>query len=334
MIRMKGDIIKQLNFIYPEYSFKNRYKEDFKNRIKIFFDQILNEKTLSEILELSKKYCIIENNEIKLLNNLFVETYKIELLNSFNPLWFYNRKEIKKEEKIEESIDLSHYLLKEILDTYIFNKIGSEQIKKSIKYFNENLYFTGEEILINRQVEIFKKIYHERINYKEYTEQTKTFKEMKEIHKNYNVKNIGSLLLNLSKYLNMLLKHNPYFNIYVSKESNFSLFPKYKKIDRLDMDYCLTYVPLKEEFIFLKSKSSIGSSFFKLLKNIKEEDIFEEASFKSLKEEIQEKMIIANEYKKIKNFIVNLSNYFEENKNFNIFYIEEIIKGFDYDIKE
>ena len=83
MIRLKGDITRQLNEIYIDYTFKINYKNELKQRILDFYNS-LSKGSIAELLSFSKEYCVIEQNEIKVLNSEFVNKYKEEL---FNSLW-------------------------------------------------------------------------------------------------------------------------------------------------------------------------------------------------------------------------------------------------------
>lgn len=132
MIRMKGDIIKQLNNIYIQFSFKEKYKEELKERILNFFDSI-STGTLTERLKSSKEFCIIENNEIKLFNQEFINKYNQELFNSFNPLWYKD----KKEKEQEDGSDL--------LFQYLFYKLIEEIKEEEINLITKDFIYNQNE---------------------------------------------------------------------------------------------------------------------------------------------------------------------------------------------
>lgn len=156
MIRLKGDITRQLNEIYIDYTFKVNYKNELKQRILDFYNS-LSKGSIAELLSFSKEYCVIEQNEIKVLNSEFVNKYKEELFNSFNPLWYSNKKikSIKKEHKKEEiekqnnlflELDISKsiicFLIKDYSDMYYYNK---NQYKTILERLETKEYYHMEK---------------------------------------------------------------------------------------------------------------------------------------------------------------------------------------------
>ena len=103
MFKLNGDIIKQLNNIYG-ISFKEKNKKDIKERILFFVSDKLNVYKSDCLLDTYSKcseILIFQDNHPYLLKELFFERYKIELLNSFNPLWYANKKVKKTFTKFE-----------------------------------------------------------------------------------------------------------------------------------------------------------------------------------------------------------------------------------------
>lgn len=123
-IRIKGDIVKQLNEIYPNILFRIKYKNELKERLIEFYNSLIKG-SVSEILNFSKEYCLIEENEIKVFNEAFIDKYKTELFNSFNPIWY--KEGVKKEKEKENGKKINE------------DEIGFETAKKRIKeYININ----------------------------------------------------------------------------------------------------------------------------------------------------------------------------------------------------
>lgn len=134
-IRIKGDIVKQLNNIYS-VAFKIRYKNELRQRTIDFYNSLFKG-SFVELLEFSKEYCIVEENEIRVLNENFVNKYKIELFNSFNPLWYSNRK--KKEIKIDEEeigLETAKKIISDYIDNFEIDKGGAIQKCKSLFYLS------------------------------------------------------------------------------------------------------------------------------------------------------------------------------------------------------
>lgn len=158
MFRLNGDITRQLENIY-EIRFKNKYKNDLKERILFFVNQINNENNIDLF--------VFNDTVLIAIKHSFFIQYKEELINSFNPLWFtkikiersYSKKEIYyitdmylyrksfqiKNFFIPKSISGSHN--PDILDlNYIkndFDKIVfSKKIKRHILYEIDNILNT------------------------------------------------------------------------------------------------------------------------------------------------------------------------------------------------
>ncbi len=147
MIRLKGDITRQLNEIYIDYTFKVNYKNELKQRILDFYNS-LAKGSIAELLSFSKEYCVIEQNEIKVLNSEFVNKYKEELFNSFNPLWYSNRKIKEKKEiyipgielEIVKSI-LSFFSLAYLKDFHGEKKDFEDLLNIENSYFLDKFYY-------------------------------------------------------------------------------------------------------------------------------------------------------------------------------------------------
>lgn len=142
-IRIKGDVVRQLNDIYEDIYFKPRYKEDLKERLLNFLDAKLmkGEETIVEKLKNSYKYMQIEEHEIKIIKQEFINEYKEELFNSFNPLWYStinkHKKNLSKEAFLyflKKTINLFEKNFKRKFGSVYFNTISLNYIK------HENLY--------------------------------------------------------------------------------------------------------------------------------------------------------------------------------------------------
>lgn len=197
MIRIKGDIIRQLNEIYENIYFKQKYKEELKERILSFVDIKLmrGEENIVEKLKNSYKYMQIEEHEINVIKDPFIKEFKEEMFNYFNPLWYSNINKTKKNISKEAFV----YLLKEIMNLYdknTKNKFNYSFFNSTAIYYiiNEMLYIYSYE-KENNKIDInIDKTQHVGLNIeKEEIEKTILFFKKH--------KKIGSLR-NFEKYLN------------------------------------------------------------------------------------------------------------------------------------
>lgn len=141
MIRIKGDIIKQLNELYPEFSFRIKYKNELKERILFFVEtKITPELSFFEKIKEVSEHIIIENNEVKQIKKEFINKYKLELFNSLNPNWMKKKiqketikekiNNIKEEDKNDYSLLLFDLFINNIFKNKKFNKIEISEIIK------------------------------------------------------------------------------------------------------------------------------------------------------------------------------------------------------------
>ncbi len=270
VIRIKGDIPKQLNNLYPKYSFKIRYKNELKQRILDFYDSLLKG-SASEILEYAKEYCVIENNQIKILNENFLNKYKEELFLSFNPLWFSNKK-IKKEKstKIEEKkeiekpnnlfleLDISKsiisFLIKEYCDMYADNSNRYKDILEK-QYLKEYYHFEKGQLKIDN---IEKDYFLHNLNIKD------CFDFNKNIKNNLNqetYENINNILKNFKNNLEILNNNFSNFNFEIQKISTSFLgkmFFEYQGVTIYPKDYkekrYFIFINKKEEYMILETE--------------------------------------------------------------------------------
>lgn len=135
MLKLNGDIIKQLNNIYG-ISFKEKNRKEIKERILFFVSDKLNEYKSDCLLETISKcseIIIFQDNKPYLLTKLFFDKYKIELLNAFNPFWYVNKEAKKTFSKFELDCMYNSFL----------NKICYESQKSFLDTMN--LFFLPEE---------------------------------------------------------------------------------------------------------------------------------------------------------------------------------------------
>lgn len=154
MLNLKQDLIRQLNTIYG-VSFKEKYKNDLKDRIFLFIENIYNNKTLLE-LKLLKKEIVFNNLEIIKLDIVFFDKYKVELFNSFNPLWYSKEQKIilteKEKSNSEANILYSIIQSSKLEIDNLFKKYVFSDDYFSLKKINEtNLVHVYTNIVLNKR---------------------------------------------------------------------------------------------------------------------------------------------------------------------------------------
>lgn len=167
-IRLKGDIIFELNNIYENVIFNKSFKKELKERLFLFLDTVVSSSNLNSISSIVEFNSLIffENTEPVMLTCLFFKKYKQELFNSFNPLWYtekINPKNCPKKyllKTVFESIPLfgisqvpNFYFFQKIAKKLIYNYFFEKEIelqfinpllfedKKTIRY-DTNLYYS------------------------------------------------------------------------------------------------------------------------------------------------------------------------------------------------
>lgn len=189
-------------------------------------------------------------------------------------------------------------MLNLIIESFLINKFNSHRINEELKEFQVKNTFYGNEILYqirNNKMDICLNFKGYTINdYKE-NETKQTFHQIIMSNKKNNLNNMIYCLKRLKKYVNHLLTNNTMFNSYLTKDSFLLFNTKYERSYQTK-DFCLTYVPEKNNFLLLKNKD-LGINCFTLIKEISEEDIFNHKEFFIIKDDIEFMLIIANKYR-------------------------------------
>lgn len=312
MIRMKGDIIKQLNELYPEISFRIKYKNDIKERILFFVEtKIDKEATFFEKMKQIAEHIVIENTEVKQIKKEFVNKYKQELLNSFNPLWLNKKRKKTIKEEIKEKIlnieeednkDYSLYLFNLFLNKMQNSK---ETIKIIEDFFKKDLKLNiidGNNLKKTIETKtLFKLNLEEEIEYLKKNFNSYEINLKKDSIKKVN--NLNNILNNFEKLLiNKLNSEKYYIPIIIYKEGLFNS----KKYIQLGKPNSLEKTNGKN--IFREGKEKIF-----------EIDIFERnLATNQLKEKLNE---INEEKRKIKQIIEDIrtiKNIITENNELNV----------------
>lgn len=94
-MRLKGNIVYELEQLYFDFTFKNKYKKELQERINHFLNYFLIRNSFPGIEGIKKlnSFFKIKEGEIIILKQDFLNLYKEDLFNSFNPLWYSNKKE-------------------------------------------------------------------------------------------------------------------------------------------------------------------------------------------------------------------------------------------------
>lgn len=179
MFRLNGDIIKQLENIY-NIKFIHKYKDELKERILSFISSILKkdiEDNIFSFIEKFNKVIVINDNKPQFIRMKFINNHKIELFNSFNPIW-YSKKEVEKHYSIKELNSIEQEIIRLILD----NNISFITFIKKVLYISNpiNILYTKEthtklnpskqsyELILKK----FSKELDEAINYSKLTIET------------------------------------------------------------------------------------------------------------------------------------------------------------------
>lgn len=156
MFRLNGDVIKQLNKIY-KVSFKERYRNELKERIFCYINYILSQNTFSieSIKQIEPLIAFKDNNPYK-LSTLFFKQHKDALFNSFNTLWFNSSKKKQGElsffveeafNEIKSNISKEELFFKINLDRFFEKEF--KKISFCHKFKNQTLNETTIKNLIN-----------------------------------------------------------------------------------------------------------------------------------------------------------------------------------------
>ena len=94
-MRLKGNIAFELENVFSDFSFKTKYKKELSERINHFLNYFLIRNSFPGIEGIKKldHFFKIKNGEIVVLKEEFLNIHKEALFNSFNPLWYSNKKE-------------------------------------------------------------------------------------------------------------------------------------------------------------------------------------------------------------------------------------------------
>ena len=129
MIYLNRNINKQLENIY-QIKFHQKYKIELKDRIISFVEQKLTtlmNNNFKDFFILLENLVLIEQNKISCIKEAFLNEYKLELFNSFNPLWYKEKPIIKK------------HVYKENLNEITLEFMASV-------YYQNNSFFTEKNI--------------------------------------------------------------------------------------------------------------------------------------------------------------------------------------------
>ena len=148
MIRLKGNIPEQLSLIFSDYIFNYRYKDEIKERLIFCFEQVSKQKfeelSHREYMNWFFSNCIIENNEMVLINSCFFKQNKDSVLFNMTPIWYKEKKDMVDEEIrviITISILLNLYEETTVEEVLYLNINVMKNLDVELKdYINNNIF--------------------------------------------------------------------------------------------------------------------------------------------------------------------------------------------------
>lgn len=148
MIRVKGNIPEQLGFIFSDYLFNYKYKDEIKERLLFCFEQLSKQKfeelTYSDYMNWFFKNCIIENNEMTLITKDFFTENKDRIFYNMMPIWYKEKKDMLDNEKkciITLSILFNIYEKTSYEEVLYLNCFILKNLEENVKEFINNELF-------------------------------------------------------------------------------------------------------------------------------------------------------------------------------------------------